>query len=106
MNQTYKIEYKKEFTNIEVFGAEALFNRALNEHLGYDDDKKLNEELFVTGGCLNSTSAVNGYPLDIDGYSFHHCILSENHILYACCYTDKDVRVVFEVTYNDGFRKV
>ena len=100
-----KTEYKENFTNIEVMGAEVLFNRAYAEYMG-EDDIVTNEEFFVTGGFLNSTSDANGCLLMIDNYRFSHCKLLPSHQLHAFCYDEGEKEYVYEVTYNNGFFKL
>lgn len=81
-------QVKENYSFIEIYGAEKVLNMALNEHFGYDD---INEELFVDGGLLNSTSDANGYPIEFEeGKKFSHCFILDNGMLVAVCYDDNE----------------
>ena len=91
---------KQTISALEIYGAEVLLNLALNELYGSDI---MEEELFITGNTLNSTSDANGYPLDIEGYNFSHCIVLDNGMLVAVCYDDDENAHNFRVEENSGF---
>lgn len=93
---------KEKFTNVEVLGAENLFNIAFEDEFGTNP----NEAFFVCGGMLNSESDANGYPLYINDNHLSHLLILENGILIAVCYDEEDSEVYYEVTYNNGFMEI
>ena len=93
---------KTEFTNIDILGAEKLFNIAFEDQYGFSP----NEGFFVSCETINSESDANGRPLEIEGHALSHLILLDNDFLIAVCYDSEDKEIHFEVTYNDGFREI
>jgi len=93
---------KTEFTNIDILGAEKLFNIAFEDQYNFNP----NEAFFVSCGTINSESDANGTPLAIDDNTLSHLLLLENGFLIAVCYDSEDKEIHFEVTYNDGFREI
>ena len=91
---------KQKISTLEIYGAEVLLNKALNDYYGSD---MMDEQLFYCGGVLNSSSDANGYPLEIEGYAFSHCIVLNNGMLVAVCYDDEENSHNFRVEENSGF---
>ena len=91
---------KQELSLLEIYGAEVLLNKALNE---YNCSDMMEEELFITGNTLNSTSDANGYPIEIEGYNLSHCIVQSNGMLIAVCYDSEENSHYFRVEENSGF---
>lgn len=89
---------KEEFSTIEVYGAQTLFNIAIEQQLGYD----VTEEIFVSCGQLNSASDANGTPIEFDGSFFSHLYVQENGMLISVFIDGDDEETYYETTEN-GF---
>ena len=76
---------KEYYTFVEVFGAEAVLNMALEEEGLPPDD------LYVVDGYLNSTGGTNGHPIYFDkDAKFSHAGLLDNGMLVGVCYDDDE----------------
>ena len=95
-------KHKTNLSNIEILGAESLFNIALNAYNGMSD---LKEGFFYGQGCINSESSANGYPLEIDGYDLSHLTVLDNHVVVAVCYNEGEEEINFRVDFN-GFTEL
>ena len=83
-----------EYKEIEVIGAEKLFNLAYKEQYDFE----INEGFFVSCGTLNSESDANGYPVEIEGENkSSHLHILTNGVVIAICYDDNDDQFLIEV---------
>ena len=72
---------KESYSYCEVYGAEKVLALAIGQK----------ENLFVSGGLLNSGSDANGYPIELEeGYFLSHCGILPNGMLVAECYDASD----------------
>tara|TARA_R110001606_G_scaffold378794_1_gene538595 strand:- start:1577 stop:1873 length:297 start_codon:yes stop_codon:yes gene_type:complete len=91
-----------EYKEIEVLGAEKLFNLAYEEQY----DMAINEGFFVSCGTLNSESDCNGYPIEIEGLNkLSHLRILTNGLVIAICYNEEDDKVCFRVD-SSGFIEI
>ena len=88
-----ELRQKESYSIVEIYGAEKVFNIAYENEFGYDP----NEELFISGSMLNSTSDCNGAALDIYGYPLSHLGILPNGMLVAVCYDEHENEHLFRV---------
>lgn len=100
------LKMKKELSNLEIFGAEAIFNNSLEDYCDLQGLNFVREELFYCGSILNSTSNANGQSIYIEDYEFSHCEVNENHVVFAICFDEDENEVIFRCENNEGFRKL
>lgn len=93
MNNLIKQDMKKNYSHVEIWGAEKLFNHAFDNEYGYE----INESFFVCDGLINSESDANGYPVEIEGYKLSHLNILNNGLLVATCYDEDENEHIFRV---------
>lgn len=100
-----KMKFKQDISTIEVYGAEALFNKAFQETFLTDCD----EEFFLEGGNLNSCSDANGCPIEFeeDGeiYTVSHLNITVGNVL-VCVSNDLEDNETLHRVDGEGFTKI
>ena len=99
------MKFKQDISTIEVYGAEALFNKAFQETFARD----CGEEFFLEGGNLNSCNSANGYPIEFeeDGqiYAVSHLNITVSNVL-VCVSNDFEDNETFHRVDGEGFTKI
>ena len=96
---------KSEFSNVEIYGAEAVFNVSLADYeyeLGYEEPYN-KEEFFISGHTINSTADANGHPIIINDHRLSHLLLTDKHRVIAVCTDENDTYIYYECTNISGF---
>lgn len=96
---------KDEFSNVEIYGAEAIFNNSLANYeyeLGCEEPYT-KENFFVSCGTINSESDANGHPIIINDFNLSHLLLTDKHRVIAVCTDENDKYYYYECTNIGGF---